>query len=176
VANLHDSTTSMVIGTYQAAGMQAIVDAIRGAGSTHVILLGGVKYSNALTQWLAHKPNDPMGQLGAAWHIYNFNACVSPVCWDVAPAAVAAAVPVVATEIGEDSCMGGFITPLMQWLDGKSSGYLAWAWNAGTTCVPGSPPGRNNSRAWQLVTSYGGVAPNGGYAQTFRDHLANLPL
>ena len=63
--------------------MQSIVDAIRATGSTHVILLGGVQYSNALTQWLAHKPNDPLGQLGAAWHLYNFNACVSATCWDV---------------------------------------------------------------------------------------------
>src|SRR5204862_1958189 len=46
--------------TYQATGMQAIVDAIRATGSRHVILLGGVQYSNALTQWLAHKPADPL--------------------------------------------------------------------------------------------------------------------
>src|SRR6185369_13031246 len=52
--------------TYQAAGMQAMVDAIRGAGSTHIILLGGIQYSNALTQWLAYKPTDPLNQLGAA--------------------------------------------------------------------------------------------------------------
>ena len=58
--------------------MQSIVDAIRATGSTHIILLGGVQYSNALTQWLAHKPNDPLGQLGAAWHLYEFNACVAP--------------------------------------------------------------------------------------------------
>ena len=174
-ANQYSNTSpATVLGTYQAAGMQAIVDAIRGAGSTHVILLGGVQYSNALTQWLAHKPNDPLGQLGAAWHLYNFNACVSAACWDVAPAAVAAAVPVVATEIGQDDCMGGFITPLMQWLDGKGAGYLAWSWNTGTACTPASMPGRNNSRAWQLVTSYTSGAPNGGYAQTFRDHVAAL--
>jgi endoglucanase len=172
-ANLHLGTTPPT-STYQATGMQAIVDTIRATGSTHVILLGGVQYSNALTQWLAHKPNDPLGQLGAAWHVYNFNGCKSADCWDAAPAAVAAAVPVVATEIGEDTCMGGFITPLMQWLDGKSSGYLAWSWNSGTMCVPGMPPGRNNGRAWQLVTSYTLAAPNGGYAQTFRDHLAGL--
>jgi hypothetical protein len=163
-----------VLGTYQAAGMQALVDAIRGAGSTHVILLGGVQYSNALTQWLAHAPNDPLGQLGAAWHVYNFNGCVTPGCWDAAPAAVAAAVPVVASEIGQDDCMGGFITPLMQWLDARGAGYLAWSWNTGTSCTAASAPGRNNSRAWQLVTSYLDGTPNGGYAQTFRDHVAGL--
>ena len=48
--------------TYQAAGMQAMVDAIRGTGSQHVILLGGVQYSNALSQWLTYKPTDPLEQ------------------------------------------------------------------------------------------------------------------
>ena len=54
------------------------------------------------------------------------------------PAAVAAAVPMVATEIGQDDCMGGFITPLMQWLDAQGAGYLAWSWNADGACMPGT--------------------------------------
>jgi endoglucanase len=159
------------IGMYQAVGMQGIVDAIRATGSTHVILLGGVRYSNALTQWLAHKPNDPLNQLGAAWHLYNFNACVSPTCWDVAPAAVAASVPLVATEIGQDDCVGSFITPLMTWLDAHGDGYLAWSWNAFGPCEPATSPGRGG-RPWSLITNYLTGAPNGAYAQTFRDHIA----
>ena len=137
--------------TYQAAGMQAIVDAIRGTGSTHIILLGGVQYSNALTQWLAHKPTDPLGQLGAAWHLYNFNACISPTCWDVAPAAVAAAVPIVASEIGQNDCMGAFIMPLMAWLDAHGAGYHAWSWNAFGACMPGDARGRGG-QPWSLIT------------------------
>jgi hypothetical protein len=160
-----------MIGTYQAVGMQGIVDAIRATGSTHVILLGGVRYSNALTQWLAHKPNDPLNQIGAAWHLYNFNACISAACWDVAPAAVAAAVPMVATEIGQDDCTGSFITPLMNWLDAHGDGYLAWSWNAFGPCTPAPMPGRGG-RPWSLVTDYVTGSPNGAYAQTFRDHLA----
>jgi hypothetical protein len=165
--------SGMAAMTYQATGMQAIVDAIRGARSKHIILLGGIQYSNALTQWLAYKPNDPMGQLGAAWHLYNFNACVSATCWDVAPAAVAAAVPLVATEIGENDCMGVFVSPLMDWLDGHKSGYLAWSWNAFGACTAGTAQGRGG-QPWSLITSYTSGAPNGGYAQTFHDHVAGL--
>jgi hypothetical protein len=174
VSNLHAITGSAIVGTYQSAGMQALVDAIRATGSTHVILLGGVQYSNALTQWLAHKPSDPLGQLGAAWHVYNFNSCRSASCWDAAPAAVAAAVPVVATEIGENDCLGGFIAPLMSWLDGRGAGYLAWSWNRADTCTPATMSGGGDAGAWQLVTSYTSGEPNGGYAQTFRDHVASL--
>jgi len=170
-ANQYANGSSTPIGTYQAAGMQSMVDAIRATGSTHIILLGGIQYSNALTQWLAHKPNDPLNQLGAAWHLYNFNSCVSATCWDAAPAAVAAAVPLVATEIGEDDCMGVFITPLMQWLDAHGGGYLAWAWNALPACVPGRQSG---SHPWPLISSYSTGDPVGGYAQTFRDHVAGM--
>jgi endoglucanase len=162
----------MIVGTYQSAGMQSLVDAIRSTGSTHVILLGGVQYSNALTQWLTHKPNDPMGQLGAAWHIYSNNACASATCWDGVPATVAAAVPVVATEIGQYDCTSTFITPLMQWLDGHNLGYLPWSWNAFGACIP-----RTMTSAGQplsLVTDYFNAAPNSPYAQGFYDHLAGL--
>jgi len=169
-ANLYAPMVNMPIGTYQAAGMQSMVDAIRVTGSTHIVLLGGVQYSNALTQWLAHKPTDPLNQLGAVWHVYSFNSCKTATCWDAAPAAVAAAVPLVATEIGEDDCMGVFIAPLMQWLDAHGGGYLAWAWNTGT-CVPNNHDGQPYN-AWPLVSSYVTGDPAGGYAQTFRDHVA----
>ena len=153
--------------------MQSIVDAIRATGSTHVILLGGVQYSNALTQWLAHKPNDPLGQLGAAWHLYNFNACVSATCWDAAPAAVAAAVPLVATEIGEDDCMGVFITPLMQWLDGHGAGLPRLVMERGRRVRAGADAGPRRRAALGAsspATRRG--TPNGGYAQAFHDHVA----
>ena len=68
--------------------------------------------------------------------------------------------------------MGVFITPLMQWLDGHGAGYLAWSWNAFGACTPASTQVRG--QPWSLVTSYTNGAPNGGYAQTFHDHLGAL--
>ena len=79
--------------------------------------------------------------------------------------------PLVATEIGQNDCMGGFITPLMEWLDGHDAGYLAWSWNAFGACTPAHGAGRGG-QPWSLITNYATGAPNGGYAQTFRDHVA----
>jgi hypothetical protein len=45
----------------------------------------------------------------------------------VAP--VAAKVPVVAGEIGENTCSHGFIDQVMSWLDSQHLGYLGWTWN-----------------------------------------------
>ncbi|MDP9002990.1 MAG: glycoside hydrolase family 5 protein [Myxococcota bacterium] len=172
---------------YTAVGMQALVDAIRRAeaGVAHVILLGGLQYSNDLSQWLAYEPSDPAKNIGAAWHIYNNNQCRDATCWNTAPAAVAALFPIVATEIGENDCVGTFIAPLMQWLDASGStarapsGYLAWSWNAFGTCrnaqydpdsgssLPGQP--------YSLIADYVSGAPNGtdgSYAQVYHDHIA----
>ena len=145
---------------YAAAGMQELVTAVRNAGAENVILLGGLEYSNALTQWLQYKPDDPTGNLGAAWHIYNFNLCSSQTCYDGAAAQVAAMVPLVATEIGEDDCMGSFITPLMTWLDGKSASYLGWTWDTWSGCLV-------------LINNYNGT-PAGVYGQTYHDHLQQV--
>lgn len=159
--------------TYQAVGMQALVTAIRtNTSATNVIVLGGLEYSNALTQWLAYAPVDPAGNLGAAWHIYSNNACKSDTCWDMAPEAVAAAYPVVATEIGESDCGGTFITQVMTWLDSQNIGYLAWSWNAFGACVPATMSSGGNP--WSLTSNYSTGVPNSDYANTFYQHIVGL--
>jgi hypothetical protein len=160
--------------TFQSVGMQGLVDAIRPVAPRNLILLGGTQYSNSLSQWMAYAPAD--ANLAAAWHIYNFNQCVSPACWDGAPAAIAANLPIVVTELGEDDCGGDFVEPLMQWLDGRGLGYLAWSWNAAPSCLPVVPKTlttpRQAGRPWPLVLDYGSGTPSGGYAQAVHDHLA----
>ncbi len=115
---------------YPVAGMQALVNAVRSVGANNVIMLGGLAWSNDLTQWLAHEPADPDNNLVASWHSYNFNTCSTQSCWTSQVAPVAASVPVIAGEIGENECSDTYITPLMTWLDSEHIGYLAWTWNA----------------------------------------------
>jgi endoglucanase len=149
---------------FPVAGMQTLVTAVRNAGAPNVVLLGGVQYSNALSQWLTYKPSDPMNNLAAAWHIYNFNSCSSTSCYDMTAGPVAQSVPIVATEIGENDCGGGFITPLMGWLDMHQQNYLAWVWDTwGTACT-----------SIALVSDYMGT-PNGTYGMTYKSHITGVP-
>ena len=131
---------------FPVGGMQSLVNAVRSTGADNVLMLGGLTWSNDMTQWLAHEPTDPDHNLVASWHSYSFNACNNLACWNSQIAPVAAAVPLVAGEIGENECSDTYITPLMNWLDSQHLGYLAWTWNA-WGCGQGSV----------LITGYGGT-------------------
>ena len=89
--------------TYQVAGMQTLVDAIRTAGATQPIMVGGLNFSNDLSQWATHAPNDPLNQEAASFHNYMGQSCDNVACWNSQVAPVAAGVPVVTGEFDEDN-------------------------------------------------------------------------
>ncbi|WP_327656994.1 glycoside hydrolase family 5 protein [Streptomyces sp. NBC_00483] len=146
---------------YEVAGMQDLVDAVRDTGAENLILAGGIAYSNDVSQWLTYKPDDPTGNLAAAWHVYNFNTCASEACWDSQLAPVAAEVPLVAGEIGENDCSHGFIDTVMAWLDEHDASYLGWTWNT-WDCSSGPA----------LISDYTGTPT--GFGAGLRDHLGAL--
>ena len=114
---------------YAVAGFQSLVNTVRATGATNVIFIGGLAYSNDLTQWLTYKPTDPLNNIAAFAHIYNFNTCANTSCWNSQLAPVAAQVPLTLTEIGENDCAHGFVDGLMDWADANGVGYLGWTWN-----------------------------------------------
>ncbi|HLI70251.1 MAG TPA: cellulase family glycosylhydrolase [Ktedonobacteraceae bacterium] len=149
---------------FAVAGMQTLVNTVRATGATNILMLGGLAYANDLTGWLANEPTDPDHNLAASFHVYNFNACASTSCWSSQVAPVAAKVPVIAGEIGENDCAAGFINTLMPWLDSEGIGYLAWTWTVvdGGTC-PNEPV---------LITDYTGTPT--GYGAGYKAHLLAL--
>ena len=150
------------VGSYRAAGMSELVEAVRSTGATQPILLGGVDWARDLGQWLDHVPSDPAGAIVASNHTYDFAACGGS-C-RAALAAIAARYPVVSGEIGEGDCAHRYIDRYMRWADGHGISYLAWAWNAhgGWTCRGGPA----------LISDYDGTPTAFGVG--FRDHLRLL--
>ncbi|MET7896686.1 cellulase family glycosylhydrolase [Streptomyces mirabilis] len=146
---------------YEVAGMQDLVDAVRGTGARNLILAGGLAYSNDLSQWLTYRPSDPTGNLVAAFHTYNFNTCASESCWNSTLAPVAAKVPLVAGEIGENTCSHGFVDTAMKWFDDRGLSYLGWTWNT-WDCSSGP----------SLISDYDGTPTS--YGVGLRDHLRAL--
>lgn len=146
---------------WQAAGMQSLVDAVRGSGATQPVLVGGVGWASDLSGWLAHRPTDPAGQLAASAHIYSFSGCSTASCWDSTLAPVAAQVPLVTGEVGENDCATAFTTSYLDWADAHGVSYLGWTWNT-WDCASGPA----------LISSYDGTPTAFGAA--LRDRLARV--
>ena len=147
---------------FQAAGMQTLVSAVRDAGAKNVILLGGLAWSNSLAQWLEYKANDPLSNTAASWHSYNFNQCSNENCWESSVGKVKAKYPVIATEFGQNDCAGGYVTPLMQWMDTVSMSYLAWTFNT-WDCKSGPA----------LISSYDNKGTPTNYGIAVKNHYSN---
>jgi len=157
------NTAPCIGGPFAIAGMQLLVNTVRATGATNPIMLGGLAYSNDLSQWLQYEPSDPLNSLIASVHIYNFNACSTTSCWNSQIAPVAASVPVIAGEIGENDCADTFLTTLMSWLDQNGISYLAWAWNP-YNCASGP----------SLITDFQGDPT--AYGAGYKAHLLSLGL
>jgi endoglucanase len=130
--------------TFSALGMQSMINIVRGAGANNVIQVSGTEYGNSMTHFLdaGIRPTDPLStdQLMAAVDVYPFdNTCGNITCANTYYAPVAAALPFVSGEVGEDTnCARTNMTEVdsfLNWLDSHNSGWMAWTWNAwGTQC------------------------------------------
>jgi hypothetical protein len=143
------------------AGMQRLVTAVRSTGARQPIMLGGLAWSNDLSQWLRYEPRDPRHQLVASFHLYNFNTCGTQRCWDATIAPLAARVAVVTGELGEDDCAHAFVDRYMRWADARGISYLGWTWD---TWDCGQGPA--------LIASYDGTPTAFGVG--LRAHLAAI--
>jgi len=148
---------------YVAVGMQELIDAVRSTGATQPIIVSGVRYANDLTRWLELAPTDPASALIAGFHLYNFNQCATIECWSATVAPVALDVPVIASELGENTCSSEFITGFMDWADAQGLSYLAWTFNT-WECKQG--PG--------LIVDEDGTPTD--FGRGFRDHVLELAL
>jgi hypothetical protein len=156
--------------SYAAAGMQSMLTAVRNAGADNLILLGGIEYSNDLSQWLTYKPTDPANNFAASWHVYPNSNYTNSHTLMMDAMGVAGMVPIVATEIGGvlSGCTatsgtddGSFITMVMSYLDGLSppQSYVGWSWSTDDTPV--------------LISNYNGTAVCSG--PTYKAHLLATP-
>jgi hypothetical protein len=174
----YSNTDTLTADLYTAVGMQALVTAIRSAGATQPVLVGGLDYANDLTGWVAHAPNDPLNQEAASFHNYMGKACDNASCWNSQIAPVAANVPVVTGEFDEDNyteaqCANKtpstFDQDYMNWADAHGVGYLAWGWWVLTQ----DEKDQAGCSAFYLLDDYSGTpaVPNG---TALHDHLLSL--
>jgi hypothetical protein len=149
--------------SFNVAGMQTLVNSVRATGASNVILAGGLDWSNDLSQWNAYRPSDPLNNLGAAWHVYDFNGCMTVSCYNSQGAPVVASVPLVVTETNSTNCDATWWNALFNWLDSHGASYTAWTWNTwGSSCSD-----------FSLISTYAGATNWSG--NVYKQHLAGLP-
>ena len=102
--------------SYQVAGHQQLVTAIRNTGATNVILYSCPGWDNAFSQSLDVEPTDPLNQLAATVHYPGSTAGFSSV--------LNAGLPILITEFYTLSGIGGYSYP-----QSNKIGYLMWGGN-----------------------------------------------
>jgi endoglucanase len=154
------------------AGMNQLIMAVRNAGANNVVMAGGLSWAGDLSQWLANKPTDPANNLAASFHSYNFSNCNAMSCWTSQLQPVAAVVPIITGELGEDDCDAAsqyqqagpnYINGFMTWADGAGVSYLGWAWNPDFSECGG--PSLNSNNDWS------GNSPSSPFGTDFKTHL-----
>jgi hypothetical protein len=150
---------------YRAAGMQALLDAVRGTGSRQPVVLGGLDYASDDWQMPAHLPRDPRHALIASQHNYGGLSPCEATCRSRL-AVLRRHLPVLLGEMGETDCRHGYIDSMMRFADAQRIGYLGWAWDAV------APGGWQCGAGPSLITDYQGDPT--GFGIGLRDHLRAL--
>jgi endoglucanase len=165
--------------TYQVAGLQTLLDAVRSAGATQPILTGGLDFANDLSQWPDHAPDDPLNREAASFHNYQGQQCDNQACWRSTIASVAANVPVVTGEFDEDNfdeprcpnkTPSTFDRDYMNWADSAGVSYLAWGW----IVEPQDERDADGCSAYYLIDNYASYAPAQPNGVAVHDHLHAL--
>jgi hypothetical protein len=145
--------------SWQAAGMQELVNTIRSTGATNPILLGGLNWSQNLTGFLNYLPNDTLHQLIANYHNYD-GPLNNENYWNAVIASVAQQMPVITTEFGENDCGTTFVSQYMQWADSHNISYLPWVWT------------NWQCSAYGLLSDWNGTPSS--YGQVFYTHFQTV--
>lgn len=113
--------------TYQAVGMQALVDAVRGIGVHNVILVDGPQYAATLQQLPSHQLSG--GGIAYAVHPYQGEDGMDPNTWQQRFGFLTDRHVVVATEFGDDQPgRTAYDQAILSFFRSRGIGWTAWAW------------------------------------------------
>lgn len=129
--------------TFASAGMQALVDAVRSAGATNLVLVAGLDWGYDLSQ-ISRYPIQG-SNIVYDTHPYPYTE-KQPGTWDAAFGTISKNYPVISAESGQYDCGTSYMSQLLSYFDAHLIGWIAWAW-----VVQGSPCGYP-----QLIQDYRG--------------------
>ncbi len=154
------------LGTYQAAGEQSLLDAVRATGASQVVLESAPSYAGDARYWLQYVLNDPLHQVAASVHPYESAWWLhSQLEWSQQLGGIlAAGYPVFATETGPNACgSAAYITSQMAWFDASGVSYMPFGWNGFGRC------------GQTLNANWAGAPYGSAFAIAVHQHLLSLP-
>jgi hypothetical protein len=134
--------------TFNSVGMQALVDAVRKAGATNLVLVAGMDWGYDLSQITRYQIKGT--NVVYDTHLYPYPN-KQPNSWDSAFGTLSKKYAVISAESGEYDCGTSYMRSLLTYFDAHKIGWIAWAW-----VVAGSP-----CTYPQLVQNYKGTPTNG---------------
>jgi hypothetical protein len=114
-------------GSYQTAGNQAMIDAIRATGARQPIVLSGPEFAGDLSGWVRYAPRDPLHELVA--DVSSFDYADYVVGHASGLRKFARHNPVIVGGFGDTHCVSTYSQKVMKVMDGIGQSYLAWTWN-----------------------------------------------
>jgi hypothetical protein len=114
-------------GRYQAAGQQALVDAIRSTGARQPIAISGIEFAGRPDLWEQFMPNDPHHALVLNISDFDYSPTVDP--YKSVLRGLAAKYPVLIGGFGDTDCNSDHSDSVMSFADRAGISYLAWTWN-----------------------------------------------
>jgi endoglucanase len=118
---------------FTAVGMQALYDAVRGAGAPNLVLIGGLNYAYDLSGVPQHRVNGY--NIVYATHPYDYPG-KQPSEWMTSWGSLTATDPVMVTEFGQFDCGTDYVTSLLDFADQHQVSWSAWAWFPGGCDFP----------------------------------------
>ena len=119
---------------YQGVGMQALINAVRGAGATNVAVVAGMNWGYDFSQLSSHPVTDSGHNLAYDTHPYPY-AGKQPNNWDSSFGFLTSSAPVMSLENGEYDCGTGYMSQLFAYFDAHQMSWTGWAWySTGSAC------------------------------------------
>jgi endoglucanase len=147
--------------TYQAVGMQRLVDAVRQVGAKNLVLVAGTNWGYDLT----HLPIYAVQGENIVYdaHPYNYWG-KQPADWYAGFGKFAASYPLMVSEFGSYDCGSNYVEQLLAYLDRLHVGWVAWTWAVAASS------GDQVCSIPQLVTDYHGT-PSKSMGSAIYQHL-----
>jgi endoglucanase len=113
--------------SYQSAGMQALVNAVRSAGANNLVLVGGMNWGYDLSQLPTYALSG--SNIVYDTHPYPYSGKM-PANWDASFGNLSSTYPMISTENGEYDCASTYVSQLYDYLDAHQISWVAWSWYA----------------------------------------------